>query len=58
MVDGILVTVLLLWRDTKTTAVLMEKEPFNWRFAYSFRGLAHYIIVGSMVAHRQAWLWS
>ena len=35
---GLLVTVLLLWKDTMTKATL-KKKTFNWRSAYSFRGL-------------------
>ena len=36
----VLITALLLWRDIMTKATLVEKA-FNWRLAYSFRGLVH-----------------
>lgn len=46
----VLVTVLLLLRDTTAKATLVKKR-LNWELAYSFRELVMII----MVERRQAW---
>jgi hypothetical protein len=52
----LLVMVLLLRRDTMTTATLI-KENIQLGLAYSFKGLVHYHQGGNMAACRQAWYW-
>jgi hypothetical protein len=52
LLGNVLVTVLLLWRDTSTKTTLKKKE-FNCGAAYSFRGLVHCCCGRSMVGLRQ-----
>ena len=61
IVEGydVLVTILLLWRDTTSMATLI-KESICWRLAKSFRGLSIYLPSRQEVwqpAGRQVWHW-
>ena len=47
------VFVTILWL-TLTTLI---REDISLGLAYSFRGIVHYLMAGSMVAHRQTWCW-
>lgn len=52
MMANVLVSILLLWKDTMTTEGVI-KESIYLGLVYSFRGLAHFYHGENLVVHRQ-----